>query len=113
MKMFYSVVNSVVCLAKEARASIVLKLLNECNLSCKIVKNCVLSEECKLNFILQKHRFLVLFTSDVMYKKYKSLLYTPPDLLARFCEVNLACRTQKNRLDFLFWPPFLTKGCNL
>ena len=29
-----------ICCAKEARASIVLDWLNECNLSCKIVKNC-------------------------------------------------------------------------
>ena len=32
---------------------------------------------------------MVLFISDVMYKKYKWLAYTPPDLLARFCKVNL------------------------
>ena len=30
------------------------------------------------------------FTSDVMYKKYKRLVYTPPDLLARICKVNLS-----------------------
>ena len=30
------------------------------------------------------------FVSDVMYKKYKRLVYTPPDLLARFCKVNLS-----------------------
>ena len=28
-----------------------------------------------------KQSLLVLFTSDVMYKKYKSLVYTPPDFL--------------------------------
>ena len=28
------------------------------------------------------------FTSDVMYKKYKRLVYTPSDLLARICKVN-------------------------
>ena len=28
------------------------------------------------------------FTSDVMYKKYKRLVYTSPDLQARFCKVN-------------------------
>ena len=44
----FSVVNSVVCFAKEVRDSIVLKLLNECNLSCKIVKNCILSEVCMI-----------------------------------------------------------------
>ena len=30
------------------------------------------------------------FTSDVMYKKYKRKVYTPLDLLARFCEVNVS-----------------------
>ena len=29
------------------------------------------------------------FTSAVTYKKYNRLVYTPPDLLARFCKVNL------------------------
>ena len=30
------------------------------------------------------------FTSDVLYKKYKGLVYTPSDLLARICKVNLS-----------------------
>ena len=30
------------------------------------------------------------FTSDVMHKKYKKLVYTPSDLLARICKVNLS-----------------------
>ena len=30
------------------------------------------------------------FTSDVTYKKYKRLVYTAPDLLARICKVNLS-----------------------
>ena len=30
------------------------------------------------------------FTSDVMYKKYEMLVYTHPELLARFCWVNLS-----------------------
>ena len=30
------------------------------------------------------------FTSDVMYKKYKRLVYKSPDLSARFCKVNLS-----------------------
>lgn len=33
---------------------------------------------------------IVLFTSDVMYKNCKSLVYTPPHLLARFCKVSLS-----------------------
>ena len=28
--------------------------------------------------------------SPQMYKKYKRLVYTSPELLARFCEVNLS-----------------------
>ena len=39
-KRFIIMVNSIICCAKEVRASIVLDWLNECNLSCKIVKNC-------------------------------------------------------------------------
>ena len=37
------------------------------------------------------------FTSDVMYKR---LVYTPPDLLARFCEANLS--NGKNSAGFAF-----------
>ena len=38
MKTFCNVVNAIICCAKEAHASI--WILNECNLSCKIVKYC-------------------------------------------------------------------------
>ena len=69
--------------------------LNERNLCWKIVKYRILSEVCVINFTY-------CFTSDVMYKKYKRLVYTPPDLLARICKVNLACRTQKNSAWFVF-----------
>ena len=41
------------------------------------------------------------FTSDVMYKKYKRLAYTPPDFLARFWKLNLS--KAKNSA----WPPDL------
>ena len=36
--------------------------------------------------MIKKMRLVVLFTSDVMYKKYiyKRLAYTPPDLSPRF-----------------------------
>ena len=40
------------------------------------------------------------FTSDVMYKWYKRLVYTHPDLLARFCKVNLS--NAKNSAWFVF-----------
>ena len=56
--------------------------LTECNLSWKIVIPYILSEVCMIN------RYC--FTSDVMYKKYKRLVYTPSDLLARICKVNLS-----------------------
>ena len=36
------------------------------------------------------HRTVSPQTSDVMYKKYKRLVYTSPDLLARFCKANLS-----------------------
>ena len=38
------------------------------------------------------------FTSDVMFKKYKKLVYTPSDLLARICKVNLS-NAKKMRSD--------------
>ena len=44
---------------------------------------------------------MVCFTSDVMYKKYKRLVYTSPDLWARF--VKQTCRTQKIRPDLFFY----------
>ena len=84
MKMFYNVVNSIICCAKEARASIVLKWVHF------VLQNC---ENFKLHSVRglydKKQRLIVLCTSDVMYKKYKRLLYTLLDLLARFCKVNL------------------------
>ena len=40
------------------------------------------------------------FTSDVMYKKYKRLVYRSPDLLARFCKVSLS--KAKNWAWFVF-----------
>ena len=77
MKTFYSVISSIICCAKEARASIVLDWLNECHLSCKIVKNCrniVLNREKKNSvrgmYDKKRQRLTVLFTSDVMYQKY-------------------------------------------
>ena len=52
-------------------------------MSYKIVKNRILSEVRKLT---KKKRLIVLFTTDVINKKYKWLTYTSPDLLARFCK---------------------------
>ena len=51
-----------------------------------VLKNCeipfILSEVCMIN------RYC--FASDVMYNKYKRLVYTPSDLLARISKVNLS-----------------------
>ena len=57
--------------------------------------------------IIKEQRLIVLFTSDEMYKKYKRLLYTPPDLLARVCKVNLS--NAKNLACF-FLASLLDKG---
>ena len=48
--------------------------------------------------------------SDVLYKKYKRLIYTPPDLLARFCKVNLS--KAKNSAWFVF-QEFVFQALNL
>ena len=77
-------------------------ILNECKLSCKIVKNCriiclnrakkehILSEVCMI-----KKGLIVLFTWDVlrksMFKRLVYSLYTPPDSSLRFtCKLNLS-----------------------
>ena len=41
------------------------------------------------------------FTSDVMYKWYKRLVYTHPDLLTRFCKVNLS---NAEKFGLIFFP---------
>ena len=74
-------------------------ILNECNLSCKIVKNCRIIgfDREKKNQILfkvceiKKGLILVLFTWDVMRKSmFTRLVYTPPDSSPRFtCKVTL------------------------
>ena len=38
---------------------------------------------------LKKQRLIVLFTSDVMYKKHKRLAYASLDLLSRYCKAKL------------------------
>ena len=60
-----------------------------------------LSEVCTIN----KEHLIVLFTSYVMYKKYKRLVYRPSDLSARFSKVNLS-NTTKSGLVFDFGLPF-------
>ena len=52
-----------------------------------IVKYCFLSEVCRYD---KNSASYYCFTSDVMYKWYKRLVYTHPDLLTIFCKVNLS-----------------------
>ena len=47
------------------------------------------------------------FTSDVMYKKYKKLVYTPSDLLARICKVNLS---NAKKLGLICFPRICFRG---
>ena len=65
--------------------------LNERSLSWEIVKYCILSEVCTSSYS---------FTSDMMYKKYKRLVYRHPGLLARFCKIKLP--NAKNLAWFVF-----------
>ena len=60
-----------------------------------VLKNCEILHSVRILYDKQ-----YCFTSDVMYKKYKRLVYTSPDLLARFCKVNLS--TAKNSAWFVF-----------
>ena len=53
--------------------------VNECNLSWKIVKYCILSEV----YMIKTTPHITV--SDVMCKKYEMLVYTLPELLASFC----------------------------
>ena len=72
-------------LAKSLRVLRSSWILNESNLFCKIVEYCILHR----GLYDKNSASWYCFTSDVMYKKYKRLVYTSPDLLARFCKVNL------------------------
>ena len=67
MKMFYNLVNSIICRAKEARAFIAMNI----EWVQFALQNC---ENFKLHSVRgmydKKQRLRVLFTSDVMYKKY-------------------------------------------
>ena len=57
-------------------------ILTECNLSWKIVKYCILSEVCMINSTVSAHMWCI--------KSKNRLVYTPLDLLSRFCKVNLS-----------------------
>ena len=71
-------------------------ILNECNLSWKIVKYCILYEVC----MIKTAPHSTLSPQTWCIKKYKRLVCTHPDLLARICKVNLSNR--KNSAWFVF-----------
>ena len=72
------------------------RILNECNLSWKIVKYYILYEVCMIK--TAPHNTLSPQTWCI--KKYKRLVCTYPDLLARKCKVNLS--NAKNSTWFVF-----------
>ena len=71
-------------------------ILNECNLSWKIVKYCILYVVC----MIKTAPHSTLSPQTWCIKKYKRLVCTHPDLLARICKVNLSNR--KNSAWFVF-----------
>ena len=62
--------------------------------------------------IRKKKRLIVLFTSDVMYKKYITrLVYTPPDLSSRVtCIKSKLVKHKKSGLISYFGLPFRRRG---
>ena len=99
MKAFYNVVNSIICCAKLRSA-----FFDRPEYWMSAICLAKLWKTESLHYIRglydKKQRLIVLFTAEVMYKKYKRLAYTPPDLLERFCKVNLS--NAKNSASFCF-----------
>ena len=88
MKTFYNVVNSVNCTVKEAHARVYCPEYWE--LVQFVLQNCEKLHSFRGLYDKKKRqRLIVLFTSDVMYKKYKRPPYTPPALARSFCKINL------------------------
>ena len=76
-------------------------ILTECNLSWKIVQYCK-SEVCMINSTVSPQMWCI--------KSISRLVYTPPDLLSRFCKVNLS--KAKNSAWFVF-QEFVFQALNL
>ena len=72
------------------------RILNECNLSRKMVKYCILYKVC----MIKTAPHSTLSPQTWCLKKYKRLVCTHPDLLARICKVNLS--NAKNSTWFVF-----------
>ena len=84
-------------LAKSPRVVRSSWILDECNLCCKIVQYCILSEVCVLKTVTPST------VSPQMWciNGIKGWFYTQPDLLARFCKVNLS---NAKKFDRIFFP---------
>ena len=49
------------------------------------------------------------FSPQMMYKKYKRVVYTSPDLLARFCKIN--CKlVERKKLSLICFPRICVPG---
>ena len=81
-------------LAKSPRVVRSSWILNECNFCYKIVQYCILSEVCVLKTVTPST------VSPQMWciNGIKGWFYTQPDLLARFCKVNLSNAKKFDRL---------------
>ena len=115
----YSDPHSIICCAKEARALIVMHWLNECNLSCKIVKNwrIIGLNRAKKNsvrglyIVIKKKKNSASCLPQTWCTKsiFKRLVHTQPDLSPRFnCKVNLS--NTKNPAWFLVLASLLDRN---
>ena len=103
----FALVKSEYRLAVKVILKIFWTFLNECNLSCKIVKNCILHSKVCMIKKTAPHSMYCLPQMWCITEKYKRLLYAPPDLLARFCKVNVL-NIKKFGLSFYFGLPNAT-----
>ena len=68
------------------------------------MQNCDLSEVCLITTV--PHGSV---SPQMMYKKYKRLVYTSPDLLARFCKIN--CKlVERKKLGLICFPRICFPG---
>ena len=74
------------------------RILNECNLSWKMVKYCILYEVC----MIKTAPHSTLSPQTWCLKKYKRLVCTHPDLLARICKVNSFF--ERKKFDLICFP---------
>ena len=78
-------------------------ILNECNLSWKIVNYCILYEVCMIK--TAPHSTL---SPQMWCIKNKRLFCTHPDLLARICKVNLSNAKNLFSTPYLLWSRAIT-----